>query len=116
MKLAATELVGASVQILSEGGENNLHYHSGEDGFWMVLQGRVKFYGPDGPIGEYGPHEGLIMPHNARYWFEAVTSAGELQILHVAGRRPTNNRRINIGERTKRGVWIDPSGDDAATR
>ena len=29
-----------------EGGENNLHSHKGMDGFWMVLSGKVKFYGP----------------------------------------------------------------------
>ena len=107
-KLASTPLVSSEVQIVPEGGENNLHYHTGEDGFWMVLRGRVRFHGPDGPTGEYGPMEGVLMPRNARYWFEAVECGEELQILHVAGRQPRDNRRMNVTPRVKRGLWIDP--------
>ena len=45
----------ANIQVLREGGENNLHSHRYLDGFWMVLKGRVRFYGPDKAVlGEFG--------------------------------------------------------------
>ena len=33
------------VQVVKEGGDNNLHYHTKADGSWVVLKGRVRFYG-----------------------------------------------------------------------
>jgi mannose-6-phosphate isomerase-like protein (cupin superfamily) len=82
--LCESDIVKATVQIIPEGGDNRLHYHPGADGFWMVLQGRIRFYGPDGVIGEYGPHEGILMPRNARYWFESADLSVELHLLYVA--------------------------------
>ena len=81
--LARTDRMIANVQVLKEGGENNLHLHPNLDGFWMVLKGRVKFYGEnDALLGEYGPHEGILIPRGTRYWFE---SSGDepLEILQV---------------------------------
>ena len=86
IKLAGTDSCRAAVQVLRNGGENNLHYHSNGDSFWMVLKGRIRFYGPDDMvIGEYGPQEGLITPIWSRYWFE---NAGEedAEILHISAR------------------------------
>jgi mannose-6-phosphate isomerase-like protein (cupin superfamily) len=85
--LGRGKYIRGGVQIVKkDGGENNLHYHSNGDSFWMVLKGRIRFYGPDDMvIGEYGPHEGLITPIWSRYWFE---NAGEddAEILHVSAR------------------------------
>ena len=85
--LGRGKYVKGGVQIVKkDGGENNLHYHSNGDSFWMVLKGRIRFYGPeDVVIGEYGPQEGLITPIWSRYWFE---NAGEedAEILHVTAR------------------------------
>lgn len=70
--------VRGMIQVVKEGGENNLHYHWNVDAFWMVLRGRAKFYGPgDELLGEVGPQEGLVIPRNARYWFE---SSGDEQL------------------------------------
>lgn len=56
VKLAGTNSVRASIQILKEGGENNLHYHPHMDLIYMVLKGRIRFYGPgDKVLGEFGP-------------------------------------------------------------
>lgn len=85
VQLAQSDIIRGRVQIVTEGGENNLHSHKGMDGFWMVLAGRVKFYGPgDVLIGEFGKHEGILLPRGAEYWFE---SSGEetLEILQMAG-------------------------------
>jgi mannose-6-phosphate isomerase-like protein (cupin superfamily) len=81
--LVKSDLVRGLVGVAKEGGETNLHYHTTVDAFWMVLRGRAKFYGPgDVLIGEFGMHEGLVMPRNARYWFESVGDE-TLEILFV---------------------------------
>ncbi len=85
MRLAQTDVVRALVQVIKEGGENNLHYHSKVDGMFMVLSGKIRFYGPeDKVLGEFGRMEGLIIPRNARYWFEAIGD-GQAEVLLVQG-------------------------------
>jgi mannose-6-phosphate isomerase-like protein (cupin superfamily) len=82
-RLARTDRMLANVQVLKSGGENNLHSHKHLDGFWMVLAGRVRFYGEaDEVVAELGPREGILVPRGFKYWFEAV---GEetLELLQV---------------------------------
>ena len=50
VKLVGTDSCRASVQILIKGGDNNLHYHPNMDLIYMVLKGKVEFYGPDETI------------------------------------------------------------------
>ncbi len=58
------DLMRLNVQIVKEGGENNLHYHTGGDTVWMVLKGAARFYGVgDKLLGEIGPNGGI---HAAR--------------------------------------------------
>jgi mannose-6-phosphate isomerase-like protein (cupin superfamily) len=85
VSLGRKDIVRGNVQIVKKhGGENNLHYHTSSASFWMVLKGRVRFYGPgDVVIGEFGPHEGTITPRYARYWFENVGEE-DLEILQVS--------------------------------
>jgi mannose-6-phosphate isomerase-like protein (cupin superfamily) len=84
VNLGKADIVRGVVQIVKKnGGENNLHYHTNAASFWMVLKGRVRFYGPDDVlIGEFGPHEGTMTPRYARYWFENVGDE-DLEILQV---------------------------------
>lgn len=85
VELAKSPIIRGRVQIIGEGGENNLHSHKGMDGFWMVLAGKVKFYGPgDVLIGEFGKYEGILIPAGAEYWFES-SSEEPLEILQMAG-------------------------------
>ncbi len=72
------------VQVVKkDGGENNLHYHTNADSLWMVLKGRVRFYGVgDKLLGEFGPHEGIITPAYTRYWFENCGDE-DLELLQV---------------------------------
>ena len=87
--LARSDIVFAAVQNLLEGGENNLHHHKDQDGFWFVLSGRVRFYTVDDEvIGEFGRHQGVLVEHGFPYWFESI---GEepLELLQVeASSRP----------------------------
>ena len=56
------------------------------DGFWFVLAGKVKFYGPgDVLIGEYSKHEGILIPAGVEYWFESSDQDEALEILQMAG-------------------------------
>lgn len=85
VRLAGTDSCRASVQILQQGGENNLHYHPNMDLIYMVLKGRIRFYGAgDKLIGDYGPMEGVLLPENSRYWFESVGEE-EAHLLQIAG-------------------------------
>ncbi len=113
VRLAGTNSCRASVQVLSEGGENNLHYHPNMDLIYMVLKGRVRFYGAgDKLLGDYGEMEGVLLPENARYWFESVGDE-EAHLLQIAGfpkgidkfeRIPlTPPKQDDGGE----GVWFD---------
>ena len=79
--LGRTDRLLAMVQVVKEGGENNLHAHPHTDGIWLVLSGRVRFYG-DGDVllGEFGQHEGIVIPRGSKYWFEKVGDE-DLQIL-----------------------------------
>jgi mannose-6-phosphate isomerase-like protein (cupin superfamily) len=107
VNLGKSDIVRGVVQIVKKnGGENNLHYHTTSASFWMVLKGRVRFYGPgDVLIGEFGPHEGTMTPRYARYWFENVGEE-DLEILQVgayadgaesSGRTDAAPQRYNIG-------------------
>ena len=82
-RLARTDRMMANVQVLKTGGENNLHSHRHLDGFWMVLGGRVRFYGDnDEVIAELGPREGILVPRNFKYWFESIGDDA-LELLQV---------------------------------
>jgi mannose-6-phosphate isomerase-like protein (cupin superfamily) len=85
VKLAQTDSNRAQVQILKEDGENNLHYHANVDLIYMVLQGKVRFYGVgDKLLGEFGPLQGVKLPQYARYWFTSVGDE-EALLLQMAG-------------------------------
>ena len=73
VKLGRTDRMIGAIQFLRRGGETTLHSHAHMDGFWMVLSGRVRFYGEDDVlIGDYGPLEGVVMPRGCKYWYESV--------------------------------------------
>jgi len=100
--LGKTDLYRASVQIVRGGGANNLHSHTGNDGFWFVLSGRARFYGEgDELYAELGPNEGIVMPRNTPYWFEPAGDA-ELEILHLACfAQAEEDRRIDHAARNR---------------
>jgi mannose-6-phosphate isomerase-like protein (cupin superfamily) len=118
VRLCASGMTKGIIQVIQEGGENTLHYHDGMDSFWMVMKGRVRFYGPtDNLIGEYGPNEGLITPAGARYWFEKA-SEEELELLQVASYEEdaSKARRIAISEngvRSNHNQWFDGQNGNA---
>ncbi|MEQ9811933.1 MAG: cupin domain-containing protein [Azospirillaceae bacterium] len=94
--LGRSDIMRAAVQVVREGGENNLHAHAGMDIFYMVLAGKVRFYGMgDAVLGEFGPQEGLLIPRNGAYWFESIGDT-DLELLQVAAfDRGVENKRID---------------------
>jgi mannose-6-phosphate isomerase-like protein (cupin superfamily) len=91
--IVKTDILVGQIQIMNQGGELQLHSHTGMDGFWMVLKGRVRFYGPeqDTVTAECGPMEGVFVPRNVPYWFEAV---GDEQV-HILQVESIDNRGDN---------------------
>ena len=118
VQLVKSDIIKGMVQVIREGGENILHYHDRMDTFWMVLKGRAAFYGPgDVLIGEYGPHEGLLMPRGARYWF-AKCSDDELELLQVSAFEGPMDRARRIAlaaegqQPSNRNIWLDAQRDN----
>jgi mannose-6-phosphate isomerase-like protein (cupin superfamily) len=97
--LAKSKRIYALVQVVKEGGENNLHYHTHSDQVWMVLKGQARFYGPNNHLlGEYGPSDGLMVPEGARYWFEKCGNE-DLEILQLVAfddHGSEGSERVNI--------------------
>ena len=100
VSLCQTDIIRGAVQVVREGGDNNLHSHTGMDGFWMVLKGRARYYGPgDELLGEFGVHEGIVIPRGAQYWFESC-GAEDLELLQVvAFDRDVKNERVDVEAR-----------------
>ena len=97
MIVCNSDLMKVMVQVVKDGGENNLHTHTGDDAFWYVMNGAVKFYGEgDKLIGEFKKGEGILIPRGFKYWFES--SPGEpLEILRVTAKDQTvENKRVNL--------------------
>ncbi|HWL45236.1 MAG TPA: cupin domain-containing protein [Ilumatobacter sp.] len=81
--LGRTDISVAAVQRVSEGGENNLHSHATLDGYWFVLEGRVKFYTThDELVADLGKYEGILIPRGYPYWFES-SGDEDLELLQV---------------------------------
>jgi mannose-6-phosphate isomerase-like protein (cupin superfamily) len=96
VELVRSTLFKALVQVVHDGGENNLHYHVNSETGWMVLRGRARFYGVDDVLlAELGPNEGIFIPGGARYWFEK-TGDEDLEILQMVGLDRAGSKRINV--------------------
>jgi mannose-6-phosphate isomerase-like protein (cupin superfamily) len=92
-----SDLMKVQVQVVKNGGENNLHTHTGEDAFWYVISGVVKFYGEgDTLVGEYKKGEGILVPRGYKYWFESA-SPEPLEILRVTAKdQNIDNKRVDL--------------------
>src|SRR5258707_13540398 len=85
--LATAENLWAAVKVYASGGENALHSHAGEDHIFIVMQGKAVFTFGDGRISVVRQHEGVMIPKNVTYKFEA-DETDNLELLRVgAGER-----------------------------
>ena len=92
-----SDLMKVQVQVVKSGGENNLHTHTGEDAFWYVVSGAVRFYGEgDKVIGEYQKGEGILVPRGYKYWFESASN-DTIEILRVTAKdQSIDNKRVDL--------------------
>ncbi|MGH7796360.1 MAG: cupin domain-containing protein [Candidatus Binatia bacterium] len=97
LQVCNSDLMKVQVQIVKDGGENNLHTHTGEDAFWYVISGAVKFYGEgDKLVGEYKKGEGILIPRGYKYWFESAANE-PLEILRVTAKdQNAENKRVDL--------------------
>ena len=97
LNVCSSDLMKVQMQIVKDGGENNLHTHTGDDAFWYVVNGAVKFYGEgDKLIGEYRKGEGILIPRGFKYWFESG-SKDPLEILRVTAKdQMVENKRVDL--------------------
>ena len=82
--LATAENLWLSMKVYASGGENALHAHAGEDHAFIVLQGMATFAFGDGRTSVVRQHEGVMIPKNVQYKFEA-DEAENLVLLRVGG-------------------------------
>jgi mannose-6-phosphate isomerase-like protein (cupin superfamily) len=107
--LMRSDKVVVAVQVVKDGGENNLHYHLNADQVYFVLKGRVRFTGVDDVVlGEAGPQQGIFVPAGARYWFEKL-GAEDLEVLQCVF-KSGKSERINIESHKP---WME---DDASLK
>ncbi|HEU4640525.1 MAG TPA: cupin domain-containing protein [Candidatus Binatia bacterium] len=100
LQVCNSDLMKVQVQVVKDGGENNLHSHTGDDAFWYVMSGAVKFYGEgDEVIGEFNKGEGILIPRGFKYWFES-SSSEPLEILRVTAKdQKVENQRVDHSAR-----------------
>ena len=96
-QLVNSGILGVAIQVVSkDGGETNLHAHSGQDAVWFVLSGKARFYGKDGKSVDLGPKDALFIPKGVGYWFESI-SEEPLEIMRNFSTDPNmKNQRINF--------------------
>ena len=96
LQVCNSDLMKVQVQVVKDGGENNLHSQTGDDAFWYVMSGAVKFYGEgDEVIGEFNKGEGILIPRGFKYWFES-SSSEPLEILRVTAKdQKVENKRVD---------------------
>src|SRR4051794_40139895 len=82
--LATAENLWVNLKVYASGGENALHSHGGEDHIFVVLQGKATFTFKDGRTSVVTKHEGVMIPKNVQYKFEA-DEAENLVLLRVGG-------------------------------
>jgi mannose-6-phosphate isomerase-like protein (cupin superfamily) len=82
--LATAENLWVNIKVYASGGENALHSHGGEDHAFIVLQGKAVFTFGDGRTEEVGLHQGVMIPKNVQYKFEADETEN-LVLLRVGG-------------------------------
>jgi len=86
--LAASDKMRVVLKTYAADGENGLHAHPNEDHTFVVLQGEVTFYGPNGEIRTIGKNEGVLLPHGTFYQNDERRAAG-----HGSDRRRRFRRR-----------------------
>ena len=94
--MITNDICVSTVQVFHKKGAGvTLHYHRNEDGYWLVLGGRAKFYGADGEVfADLGKFEGVFVPRFTRYWFESSDENEPLELLRVSHHSETKDDHV----------------------
>ncbi len=93
--VAKTDHLHLNLKVYAGGGENGLHNHSDEDHVHLILQGSAVFYGPRGEERHCSLYEGILLPKDCFYRFQA-TSEEPLVLLRISAKVPGVKSRTNI--------------------
>ncbi len=103
--LARTDLLGIALKIYTEGGENGLHTHPGEDHSFIILEGEMTLYDKDEKATIIKKGQGIMIPSGWYYWFKC--SGGEplifLKLSASNGKLKAENM-VNYGKLAAPGV------------
>jgi len=91
------DMLRVDVQKIKDGGETNMHSHTGMDSAWFVLGGAARFHGfEESDVHDLAHYEGIFIPKATPYWFESVGDQ-PLEILHILARDVSveKNERVN---------------------
>ena len=104
--LAAAENLWLSLKVYSSGGENAFHAHTAEDHAFVVMQGRGTFHFPDGTTQDVKQFEGIMLPKNVYYRFEADPESN-LVLLRIGAMQRTTE---GVGTLERRGFPAELKG------
>ena len=90
--LATAENLWVNLKVYASGGENALHSHAGEDHSFIILQGKATFTFGDGSTRLVRQFEGVMIPKNVLYKFEADEAENLVMV------------RVGAGVRTQKGL------------
>jgi mannose-6-phosphate isomerase-like protein (cupin superfamily) len=110
--LGGTDIERAAVQLIKAGARQGLHAHANYDGLYLVLEGRVRFWGSDGLFAEIGPKEAVLVPRGVAYGFAAVE--GEAEMFHVSAvdlQTKPGFTSLEAGADSAAYQFFDPSGE-----
>jgi mannose-6-phosphate isomerase-like protein (cupin superfamily) len=97
------QTISCGVQVIAEGGENNLHTHPNNEAIWLVMQGEAGFYTTDDKlVAKVGRYQAIYVPNGAPYWFENSNPEENLVILRLGARvadAPDQRGRVDLSER-----------------
>jgi mannose-6-phosphate isomerase-like protein (cupin superfamily) len=116
--LANTGTLSCGVQVIAGGGETNLHAHKGNDAIWFVLQGAAAFYTTDDRlVATVRKNEGIVVPHEAPYWFESASEENLVVLRFGANVPDRSNERIDYTPtKVTQAVWVDGAEHLPGTR
>ena len=112
-----TDSMMVFMQVLLQAGENSLHMHPNTDSFWWVVRGRAAFFTTDHePLAELDPEQGVLIPRDYPYYFNAV-GEDHLEILQIESflRQGERLQTVHLEEDRVGEYELSQTGDYAPT-
>jgi mannose-6-phosphate isomerase-like protein (cupin superfamily) len=113
--LGGTDILRGAVQLMKVGARQGLHSHANYDGLYLCLEGRVRFWGKDGPFAVIGPKEAVMVPRGAAYAFAAEDGDAEMfYVSAVDDRSPAQFTAHEPGADIANYGFFGPDGEPQA--